>query len=130
MYTPNANETINVGNNLAQMVNGEEDFLIAATLRFHFPDACSLASEADALNIRQALSERSELACPPKACVRPLRCGQGGRHWFWLLLPEQKWLGCRAETRQLSFMPIIPADKILCSNMSENIMSFSLPTMQ
>ncbi len=23
-----------------------------------------------------------------------------GRQWFWLLLPKQKWLGCRAETRQ------------------------------
>ncbi|MEO8328226.1 MAG: hypothetical protein ABI618_20470, partial [Nitrospirota bacterium] len=26
--------------------------------------------------------------------------GQAGRHWFWLLLPKQKWLGYRPETRQ------------------------------
>jgi hypothetical protein len=56
--------------------------------------------EADALITRQTLSERSELGCPPKSRVRPLRLGQAGRHWFWLLLPEQKWLACRGETRQ------------------------------
>lgn len=56
--------------------------------------------EADALMTRQTLSERSELGCPPKARVRSLRCDQAGRHWFGLLLPEQKWLACRGETRQ------------------------------
>ena len=56
--------------------------------------------EADALITRQTLSERSELGCPPKARVRSLRCDQAGRHWFWLLLPEPKWLACRGETRK------------------------------
>uniref|UniRef100_UPI003140AB63 hypothetical protein n=1 Tax=uncultured Nitrospira sp. TaxID=157176 RepID=UPI003140AB63 len=26
--------------------------------------------------------------------------GQTGRQWFWPLLPKQKWLACRGETRQ------------------------------
>ncbi len=58
--------------------------------------------EADALITRQAVSERSELGCPPKTRVRFLQCCQAGRHWFWLLLPEQKWLAYRDETRQNS----------------------------
>ncbi len=30
-----------------------------------------------------------------------------GRQWFWVLLPKQKDLGCRAETRHSRFSPII-----------------------
>ena len=50
---------------------------------------------------RRALFERSEFARR-----RSQRTAQGTRRatprptWFWLLLPKQKWLGCRAETRQ------------------------------
>ena len=65
-----------------------------------FSDACWLASWADVLILTRALSERSELVRSPKVSVRPIRCGQTGRQWFWVLLPKQKGLGCRAETRQ------------------------------
>ena len=41
-----------------------------------------------------------ELVRPPQAGVRPFPCGQTGRHWFWVLLPKQKGLACRGETRQ------------------------------
>lgn len=40
-----------------------------------------------------------ELGRPPHIGVRPFLSGQTGRHWFWDLLPEQKVLGCRGETR-------------------------------
>ncbi len=56
---------------------------------------------ATALIPWRALFEPCELARPPKARDRPIRSSQAGRHWFWLLLPKQKWLGCRAETRQV-----------------------------
>ena len=56
----------------------------------------------DALMIWRGLFERSELARPPIAGVHLLDCGRTGRQWFWLLLPKQKGLGCRAETRQYS----------------------------
>ncbi len=46
--------------------------------------------------------ERSELARLPSG-GHPLDSGQTGRQWFWVLLPKQKNLGCRAETRQISF---------------------------
>jgi hypothetical protein len=52
---------------------------------------------------RRALSERSEFACR-----RGWRTAQDTRRatprpqWFWVLLPNQKDLGCRAETRHLS----------------------------
>ena len=46
-----------------------------------------------------ALCERSELGRPPQIGVRPLSSGQTGRPWFWALLPEQKGLACRGETR-------------------------------
>ncbi len=36
-----------------------------------------------------------------KVGVPPFPHGQTGRQWFWPLLPKQKWLGCRAETRHL-----------------------------
>ena len=32
-------------------------------------------------------------------CGRPVQCDRAGRHWFWLLLPKQKWLGSRDEPR-------------------------------
>jgi hypothetical protein len=70
-------------------------------------DACRSAPGTDALIIRRALSERSELDRLPMVSVRPIQCGRTGRHWFWVLLPKQKWLGCRDETRQhgLSIIP-------------------------
>jgi len=63
-------------------------------------DACRPALWMDALMTRRALFERSELARPPLSCVHLLEEGRTGRQWFWLLLPKQKGLGCRAETRQ------------------------------
>jgi len=63
--------------------------------------AFCLAKGRDAQISWRALFERSELVRPPKAGVRPIKCGQTGRHWFWVLLPKQKDLGCRAETRHL-----------------------------
>ncbi len=30
----------------------------------------------------------------------PFKFGRTGRQWFWPLLPKQKWLGFRADTRQ------------------------------
>lgn len=95
----------------------------------HFHDACSLAPGADALINWQALSEPFEKTLRPssaswtalrQACVRPIRCGQGGSHWL-ATFAETKWLGCRDETRQRSYSSIIPVDKILCSNTSGNI---------
>ena len=61
-------------------------------------DACRPAPWVDALIIQRALSEHSELVRSPSR-VRPIFCGRTGRHWFWVLLPKQKGLGCRAETR-------------------------------
>ena len=54
---------------------------------------------SDVLPIRRALSERSELARPPLCCVRPILIRRVGRQWFWVLLPKQKDLVCRGETR-------------------------------
>ncbi len=54
----------------------------------------------DALGSRRALFERSELVRTPKARVRPILSGRAGRQWFWVLLPKQKGLGRRNETRQ------------------------------
>jgi hypothetical protein len=98
-----------------------ENTHIPATRDCLLSNACCLAPGADALIHRQPLSERSELGCPPQARIRPLRFGQGGRHGFWLLLPEQKWLGCRAEPRQRSYMLIMPVGRMMGSNMSKNI---------
>ena len=53
-------------------------------------NASWLALGSDALINRQALFEQSELVCPPKVSVRPIKYGQNGRQWFWLLLPNQK----------------------------------------
>ncbi|MDH3769944.1 MAG: hypothetical protein OET79_03015, partial [Nitrospirota bacterium] len=58
------------------------------------------AQGRDALISWRALFERSELVRPPQADVHPLQCGQTGRQWFWGLLPEQKGLACRGDTRQ------------------------------
>jgi hypothetical protein len=103
---------------------------IIATLHFLFPDACSLASGADAFNIWQALSERSELAFLLKLASALSDLAREGvnldgvsrraRPLFGPFAPQQvlrptgrakQKLGCRAETRQRSYRPIIPVDK-------------------
>ncbi len=63
-------------------------------------DACRPAPGPDALIIRRALSERSELVRPPLSCVRPTLMRLDGASLVWALLPEQKWLGRRDETRK------------------------------
>jgi hypothetical protein len=63
-------------------------------------DACRLAQGRDVLISWRALFERSELVRPPQAGVRHIWCGQTRGHWFWGLLPKQKGLACRGETRQ------------------------------
>ena len=83
-------------------------------------DACRPAQGSDALFIWRALSERSELVRSP-SCVRPIECGRTGRQWFWVLLPNQKGLGCRAETRHLSYIQIIPVSGIVRPNTAEII---------
>jgi len=78
------------------------------TLSLPLSDACRPSPWSDAHGTRRALFECSELARPPVVCVRPLWWDRAGRQWFWVLLPNQKDLGCRAETRHLSYMLIIP----------------------
>ncbi len=46
-------------------------------------------------------------------CGRLILIRRVGRHWFWVLLPKQKDLVCRGETRQLSNMAIISMNKIM-----------------
>jgi hypothetical protein len=70
--------------------------------RLPLSDACRLEQGRDAPIPWRALFEPCELGRPPKTRVRPIQCGQTGRHWFWLLLPKQKDFGCRDETRQCS----------------------------
>ncbi|MDH4362279.1 MAG: hypothetical protein OEW33_16265, partial [Nitrospirota bacterium] len=53
-----------------------------------------------------------ELVRAPQVGVRHTSCGQLGRQWFWPLLPKQKWLGCRAETRPTSHPSPKPASTI------------------
>ena len=90
-------KTITLDNN--SQSNGVRRWRISTLLRVPTFPAPTPAPwpEVDALINRQTLFERSELGCLPQARVRLLLCDQGGRHGFWLLLPEQKWLGCRAE---------------------------------
>ncbi len=54
----------------------------------------------DALMNWRALFERSELVRPPQVWRPSAQMSQTGRPWFWGLLPEQKGLVCRGETRQ------------------------------
>jgi hypothetical protein len=63
-------------------------------------DACRLAHRRDALLSWRALFERSELVRPPQVWRPSAQMSQTGRPWFWGLLPEQKGLVCRGETRQ------------------------------
>jgi hypothetical protein len=57
-------------------------------------DACRLAQGRNALISWRVLSERSELARPPKACVPPIQCGRMGRHCCLMRLEERDryWL--------------------------------------
>ncbi len=75
-------------------------FVVCVSKRFASSDACRLAQGTDALIRWRTLFERSELVRPPQASVPPGQSCQTGRHWFWVLLPEQKGLACRGETRQ------------------------------
>ncbi len=68
-------------------------------LRLPGPDAFRLTKGRDAPIRWRALFGRSELVRPPQVGVRPLLSDQTERHWFWGLLPEQKGLACRGETR-------------------------------
>ena len=63
-------------------------------------DAFSQALGRTLLFILRALFEPCELVRSPSG-VRPIWSGLTGRQWFWVLLPKQKGLGCRAQTRQL-----------------------------
>ena len=40
--------------------------------------------------VTRALFERSELVRAPKVGIRPIKCGQTGRQWFWILFPKEK----------------------------------------
>jgi len=62
---------------------------------FPFSDACRLALGADAVMNWRTLSEHSELVRPPEVGVRPIKCGQAGRQWFWVLLLHNKGCGLR-----------------------------------
>jgi hypothetical protein len=78
--------------------------ILLTKLFLHLPfpsfDACRQANGADAPIILRALFGRSKLVRFFVAYVRTLRYGPMGRQWFCPLLPKQKWIGCRAETRQ------------------------------
>jgi len=63
-------------------------------------DACRLAHRMDALLSWRALFEQSELVRPPQDWRPSAQMSQTGRLWFWGLLPKQKVLACRGETRQ------------------------------
>ena len=69
-------------------------------LRLPRADACRPALLMDARMSRRALFEHRELARLPRLGVHLIDGGRTGRQWFWRLLPKQKGLGCRAETRQ------------------------------
>lgn len=62
--------------------------------------ACRSAHRADAQNKGRTLSEHSELGRPSITWVSTIQYGRSGRKWFWELLPKQKGLACRGETRQ------------------------------
>jgi hypothetical protein len=87
------------------------------TTSLQFATACCLTPAAwpygrMLLSTGNACPSAASWAALLQARIRPLRCGQGGRHGFWLLLPEQKWLGCRAEPRRRSYMLIMPVSRM------------------
>ncbi len=48
----------------------------------------------------RTLCEPGELVRSPVFSVRSNQMRRAGRHWYWVLLPKQKDLACRGETRQ------------------------------
>jgi len=75
------------------------------TKRSNLPITCWSAYRADALIHGRPLFEPGELGRPTLVRVSPIQCGRPGWKWFWVLLPKQKELGCRAETRLFQKQP-------------------------
>ena len=59
----------------------------------------------DARLLMSGMTEGGEMVRPPSAGVRPIRCGQTGHEWFWVLLLHTKV--ALLETHQLIVAPFV-----------------------